>query len=188
MATVITPTRHRLSVEDFRRMVSTGILQADERIELIAGELIDMAPIGSEHAGTVYWLGQRLALAIGETALVGSQNPLQIDEHSQTQPDVLVLRLRPDFYRQNHPRPTDVLLLIEVADSSIRFDRDIKAPLYARHGIPEMWLVDLQQRCVEVYRDPDPEAGQYRSKTSHRQGQLVAERLALAAIDVEKLF
>ncbi|NJN48119.1 MAG: Uma2 family endonuclease, partial [Candidatus Competibacteraceae bacterium] len=146
MATVLAPTRHRLSVEDFQRMAQTGILNDDDRIELIAGDLIDMAPIGSEHAGVIDWLTRTLILATAQQAIVRIQSSLVLDDRSQPQPDVLVLRPREDFYRRAHPRPDDVLLLIEVADTSVRFDREVKIPLYARQGVPEVWLVDLTQR------------------------------------------
>jgi Uma2 family endonuclease len=188
MANVFVPTRHRLSVADFQRMAQTDILNEDDRIELLAGDLIDMAPIGSEHAGVIDWLTQQLVLATALQAIVRIQGPHILDEHSQPQPGLLVLRARDDFYRQAHPCPADVLLLIEVADTSIRFDRDVKIPLYARHGVPEVWLVDLAKRYVEVYREPRLEAGQYREMTTHSHGALSPERLPMVAIEVDQLF
>lgn len=188
MTTAYAPTRHRLSADDFLRMAHSGILDEDDRVELIEGDLIDMAPIGTEHAGLVYWLSQRLTLMIGDGAIVGAQNPLYLDEHSQPQPDLLVLRAREDYYRQAHPRAADVLLLIEVADTSARFDREVKVPLYARHGVAEVWLVDVARRCVEVYRDPQPANGEYHQMTIHRQGELVPRDLPMVSIAVEQLF
>ena len=154
------PVRHLLSVHDFHRMGEAGILAGDDRIELMDGGLIDMAPIGSAHAGMVMRLSQRLTLALAGRALVSSQNPVRLDERSEPQPDIAVLRNRRDFYQESHPGPTDVLLIIEIADSSLDYDRDVKVPLYARRGVPEVWLVDLNARHVSIYRRPD--GGAYR--------------------------
>lgn len=188
MTTAYAPTRHRLSADDFLRMARSGILDEDDRIELIEGDLIDMAPIGSEHAGLVYWLSQRLTLAIGDAAIVGAQNPLYLDIHSQPQPDVLVLRTQQDYYRKAHPRAEDVLLLIEIADTTVRFDRTVKIPLYARHGVAEVWLVDVAQRSVEVYREPLSESSAYRQMTVYRQGLITPQQLPMVSITVEQLF
>ncbi len=152
--TVPGPVRHLLSVHDFHKMGEAGILAEDDRVELIDGELIDMAAIGSAHAGTVIRLTDWFARALAGRALVSSQNPVRLDERSEPQPDIAVLRNRSDFYRQSHPGPSDVLLVIEIADSSLQFDRDVKVPLYARHGVPEVWLVDLNARRVSIYRRP----------------------------------
>jgi Uma2 family endonuclease len=188
MAILNAPTRHRLSVADFQRMIYAGILHEDERIELIVGDLINMAPIGSEHASVIDWLTRMLILATGQSAIVRVQSPLLLDDYSQPQPDVLVLQAREDFYRHAHPRPDDVLLLIEVADTSVRFDRDVKIPLYAKCGVPEVWLLDLGKKCVEVYRGPQPEIGRYREMAVHTQGYLVPERLPTLTVEVERLF
>jgi Uma2 family endonuclease len=146
------PRRHRLTVEDYYRMGEAGILRPDERVELIEGEIIDMAPPGSRHAGTVTQLQELLHAAVGRAAQIRTQNPVSIDRYSEPQPDLAVLRPRADYYKSAHPRPENVLLLIEVADTSLRYDRDIKTSLYARHGIPEVWLVDVQRRQVTRYR------------------------------------
>jgi len=166
--------RHKLDVDAYDRMANAGIFEEDDRIELIDGELIDMAPIGQEHAATVGTLTKVFVLACGEIATVWCQNPVRVDEHNEPQPDFAILRLRADGYRTgNRPGPADVLLLVEVADSSVRFDRQIKLPLYARSGIGEVWIVDLKRRIVDVYRNP----------TSHGYGEpktyQPGERLAL---------
>jgi len=188
MAILNAPTRHQLSVADFQRMVYAGILHEDERIELIAGDLINMAPIGSEHASVIDRLTQLLILATTQSTIVRVQSPLLLDDYSQPQPDVLVLQAREDFYRHAHPRPDDVLLLIEVADTSVRFDRDVKIPLYARHGVQEVWLLDLGKRCVEVYRNPQSEIGRYCEIDVHDQGDLIPRRLPAVTVDVQRLF
>jgi Uma2 family endonuclease len=146
--------RHRLTVGDYHRMGEAGIFCEDDRVELIEGEVIDMPPIGSSHAGTVTWFVALLHKALAGQAIVTSQNPVRLGEHSEPQPDIAVLRFRSDFYRKSHPQPEDVLLLIEVADTTVRYDREIKIPLYARYGIPEAWLIDLQTERVEIYLQP----------------------------------
>jgi Uma2 family endonuclease len=149
--------RHRLTVHDYYRMAEVGILPPDARVELIEGEIIDMAPNGSRHAGTI---DQLAAIFAGlerparDRVMVRVQNPIRLDEHSEPKPDVALLRPRADFYKSAHPRPADVLLIIEVADTSLRYDREIKMPLYARYGIPELWVVDIIGRSLTRYRDP----------------------------------
>ena len=147
------PRRHRLTVADYYRMGEVGILAPDARVELIDGEIIDMAPPGDPHAGTVDQLALLLGQAVAGHAHVRVQNPLWLDKHSEPQPDVAVLKPLADFYKSRRPRPPDTLLVVEVADTSLRFDRDDKIPLYARHGIPEVWLVDLRARRL-IYREP----------------------------------
>ena len=135
-------------------MGEAGILHEDDRVELIEGELIDMAPIGPDHAGTVNGLVKALVMACGDHAVVAVQNPVRLDRHSEPQPDFALLRPRADQYRTAHPGPADILALIEVANTSLRFDRAIKLPLYARAGVPELWIVDLAGRSIDVHRDP----------------------------------
>ena len=146
--------QHRLSVDDYYKMGEAGIFGPHERVELIEGRLIDMAPIGSDHAGKVIRFTTLLSSVLAGRALISSQNPIRLSDHSEPQPDFAVLRPRSDFYEASHPEPQDVLLIIEVADTSIRYDQEIKLPLYARHGIPEVWLLDLRNAQLEVYRQP----------------------------------
>jgi len=146
--------RHRYSVEDYERMGQAGILGEDDRVELIEGEIIDMPPIGSPHGGSVNRIAQKLTLAVGDRALVATQNPLRLDDFSEPQPDIALLKPREDFYAARHPGPEDVLMVIEVAETSVRYDRDKKLPLYARAGIPEVWLVDLPGRALYICRSP----------------------------------
>lgn len=148
------PARHLLTVHDFHKMGEAGILGEDDRIELIDGELIDMAPIGSLHASIVMRLTSLFAQAMAERAILSPQNPIRLADWSEPQPDIAVLRYRSDFYRDSHPVAEDVLLLVEVADTTLRYDRNIKIPLYARHGVPEVWLVDPNARSLEVHRQP----------------------------------
>ena len=148
------PRRHRLTVADYYRMGEIGIFAPDARVELIDGEIIDMPPIGSPHAGKVNLLVKLLAQAVRDQAVLLVQNPVVLGDHSSPQPDLALARPQADFYASRHPQAGDLLLVIEVADSSLRFDRDDKVPLYARHGIPEVWLVDLKAKRLVRYRNP----------------------------------
>lgn len=169
------PARHKLNVDDFHRMGDAGIFGEDDRIELIDGDLIDMAPIGQGHAAVVSGLNEALVVACHGRAIVSPQDPVRLDRLSEPQPDFAVLRRRADFYSAGErPGPADVLLLVEVADSSLSFDRNVKLPLYARAGIAELWIVDLKGRVLEAHRHPGGDG--YRETTTHRAG----EQLALA--------
>ena len=148
------PVRHLLTIHDFHRMGEAGILGDDDRIELIEGELIDMAPIGSHHAGTVIRLTSLFNRALAGRAILSPQNPVMLADRSEPQPDIAILRNRADYYTDSHPASEDVLLIVEVADTTLSYDREIKIPLYARHGIPEAWLMDLSARSLEVHRRP----------------------------------
>jgi Uma2 family endonuclease len=152
------PRRHRLTVEEYFRMVEVGILRPRERVELIEGEILDMAPVAELHGGTVAQLIPLLQETLGKRAVLWVQSTVILDRRSAPEPDFAVLRPRADFYKKSGlPRPADILLIIEVADSSLRHDRDTKAPLYARQAIPEYWLVDVRGKHLTRYRDPGAE-------------------------------
>ena len=148
-------TRRPLTVAEYHRMGEVGILTRDDRVELIEGQLVAMSPIGSAHAGTSNALTRRLVLAVGDRGIVAVGNPVQLDDLSEPQPDFAVLKAREDDYRRATPRPDEVLLIIEVADSSLAYDRNVKRSLYARHGIPEFWIVNLVAGEVEVCRSAE---------------------------------
>jgi len=148
--------RYRLTSAIFHEMVEKGILNEDDRLELIEGELVTLSPIGPEHSGIVDQLAAILIKQLGDRAVVKVQGPLQLDESTEPQPDLILLEPRRDYYKHSLPRPADVALVIEVADSSLAYDRAIKMPLYAGAGIPEAWIVNLIDRWIEVYRDPSP--------------------------------
>ena len=149
--------RRKIDVFEYHLMGEAGILGEDDRVELIEGELVAMAPIGSDHSGTVNALTELLILAVGRRGVVSPQNPVRLDNYSEPQPDFTVLKPRADRYRRAHPVPGDVLLVIEVAKSSFAYDRDVKLPLYARHGIPEVWIVDIEADAIHVARGPGAE-------------------------------
>ena len=183
------PVRRLWSVADFHRMGETGFLDPEARLELIEGELFEMAPIGSFHAGTVSILNRLFMRAVSDAQIVYVQNPIVLGDDSEPQPDIVLLRPRADYYLSAHPRAQDVLLLIEVSDSTAQFDRKTKVPLYARHGIPEVWLVmGPRRRHVEVYRDPQPERGVYQTRLQLREGVLVPALLPTAEIRLDELF
>jgi Uma2 family endonuclease len=159
---VAAPSRRLISVDAFHRMGETGILGPSDRVELINGNLIDMSPIGVLHAALVDILARHFGRCAGESVFIRCQNPLRLDDSSEPQPDIAILRPRTDLYTTGHPGPADVLLLIEVADTSLAYDLGTKVPLYARHGIPEVWVIDAATRQTRVFRRPvgGGEAGQ----------------------------
>jgi Uma2 family endonuclease len=151
--------RHRFSVADYYRLGEAGLLDPEKKTELIDGEVIEVAPMNSRHAGTVGRLAREVQFAVGRRALVLSQTPLALSARAEPQPDVMLLKARSDQYVKSHPTAADVLLLIEVAASSARFDREIKLPLYARSGVSHVWIVDLDAGLFRMFRSPAK--GQY---------------------------
>lgn len=149
----VTIARHRFSRHNFHAMVNSGILTEDDRVELIEGEIVQMSPINAAHAGHINRIVRLFSTRLGERAIVGAQNPIELGNDSEPQPDIALLNPRSDFYEQGHPSAADVLLLVEVADSSLEYDRSVKAPLYARSGVRELWIVNLRDERIELYRD-----------------------------------
>ena len=149
-------TRHQFTVDDYHAMVVAGALKEDDRVELIEGEIVDMTPIGLRHAAAVNILNRWLVTGCGSRAIVQCQGPIQIGLRSEPQPDLVALRPEDDFYRNKAATPDDVLLLIEVADRSLLYDRRVKLPLYARAGLREVWIVDLVRDEVQIHREPTP--------------------------------
>ncbi len=163
--------RRRFTTDEYHQIAQAGILGEDDRVELIEGEIVEMTPIGARHAECVDRLTDLFARAFGDAARVRVQNPIVLGEHSESQPDVALVRPKPGFYTSGHPTPGDVLLLVEVADSSVDPDRRVKVPLYVRSAIQEMWLVDLEQDTITIYRDPTPDG--YRSaRVARRDDEL----------------
>jgi len=143
----------RFTVGEYHRMAEVGILGEDDRVELIEGEVVEMTPIGSRHAGCVRWVDRMFGSSLGDRAIVSVQNPIRLSELSEPQPDLALLKPRADFYRDSHPESPDVLLVVEVIESSMAYDR-AKLSLYAAAGITEVWRVDLPRGTVERYRRP----------------------------------
>jgi Uma2 family endonuclease len=145
---------HRFTVEDYYRMAEVGVIARGARVELLDGQLVDMMPIGPFHSGVVDRLVELFSEQNQQRWSVRAQNPLRLDKHSEPQPDVMLLKRRADSYTRNHPVPDDVFLIIEVADSSLDLDQCEKLPVYGKAGIPEVWIVNLPERHIEVYREP----------------------------------
>ncbi len=160
------------TVDEYHRMIETGILKDDDRVELLNGAIVTMAPIGSRHFSSVNRIDLLLKLRLWDKAVVSIQSAVTLRPDSEPQPDIALYRLRADVYASGLPEAVDTLLIIEVADSTLSHDRQIKVPLYARAGIPEVWIVDLVARRVEVYRSPSPEG--YRELRYASPGERIA--------------
>jgi Uma2 family endonuclease len=178
--------KHRFNVKEYYRMAETGVLQPDARVELLNGEIIDMSPIGPFHGGVTNYLTEIFTAVSKRRLVTAVQNPVRLDEHSEAQPDLVLLKPSSDFYRRQHPQPADVFLLIEVSDSSLATDREAKLPVYGRAGIAEVWIVNLIEQAVEVYREPHFTG--YGSKTILRAGdQAAPQAFPDVTVDVAEL-
>ena len=165
-------TRHKFTVDEYHKMAEAGIFTEDDRVELLDGEIVEMTPIGKAHAGRVNRLIRAFSVLLPDRAVVSVQNPIHLSDDSEPQPDFALLAPRRDFYTSALPEANDILLVVEVADSSLGTDRTVKARLYARADIREMWLANLVDQRIEVYRDPSPDG--YRSVVSVGPGGTVS--------------
>ena len=161
--------KNHFTVSEYERMGETGMLPPDARVELIEGEIIEMSPIGSRHAACVELLAEQVRELVKGIFLVRTQNPIVLDNFSEPQPDVAVLKFRPDRYLNAHPRPSDILIVIEVAETTVHFDRHVKVPLYARAGIPEVVLFNLPEDRLECFLQP--ETGIYQVSRVFNRGE-----------------
>lgn len=157
------PQKHLTDLAEWRRMGDAGIFPPDSRMELIEGEILTMAPIGFNHAGHVNRLARHFILMQSDQSQVRTQSPLQLGDLSEPEPDLVLVKADANDYTTRHPNATDALLVIEVSDSTLRFDKSQKLRLYATHGIPEYWIVNLIDNCLEVYRQPQD--GDYLDKS-----------------------
>jgi Uma2 family endonuclease len=175
---------HNLTVSEYERMGESGIFPPDVRVELIEGEIIEMSPIGSRHAACVRLLSTALNQQVVENAIVSIQNPIRLSDFSEPQPDVAILKFRKDYYREGHPGPDDVLLVIEVADTTVHYDRNVKVPLYARAGIAEALLFNLPDDRLEYFSRP--ERGVYQvNRITNRGQQFESTSVVGLTLDVE---
>lgn len=185
--TATLPKRHRITADEYHRMGEAGILSEDDRVELIEGDLIDMSPIGHQHAGIVNRLNRLFVMAVDDRAVISIQNPVRLNDQSEPQPDLVLLKPRSDDYMSATPTAADLLLVVEVADTSIAYDRSVKMPLYARHGIPEAWLIGSEKKAVEVFRDPSPDG--YRHVRCFGRGEVIRPLLCPEIeLDLSDLF
>jgi Uma2 family endonuclease len=160
------------TVEEYHKMVEADILTPDDRVELIEGEIVQMAAIGRRHAACVRRLIRLFSQRLSDRVLVDVQDPVELSDRSEPQPDLALLQQRPDFYESGHPHPEDVILLVEVADTTAEADREVKIPLYAKAGIAEVWLVDINEQSLEVYRERS--ANGYQNVQKLGRGQTVS--------------
>jgi Uma2 family endonuclease len=183
---MLVQSQHRFSVKDYYRMAETGVLRPDARVELLDGRIIDMSPIGPFHGGVTTYLTELFAAMSKGRWQTRVQNVVRLDNFSEPQPDLLLVKPVKDFYRRRHPQPEDVFLLIEISDTTLESDQGEKLPAYGRAGIPEVWIVNLNELTIEVYREPNFTG--YASKTVLRAGEQ-AKPLAFpdAAVDVAEL-
>jgi Uma2 family endonuclease len=179
--------RWQFTVADYSRMREAGILSEDDRVELLDGEVRPMSPIGPFHAAIVNLLVMLLTRHLGDRAIVSVQNPIQLNDYSEPQPDVAILQPRQDFYAAAHPRPDDILIAIEVADSSLEYDRAEKLPRYAEAGITEVWIVDIGNQTVEQYTQP--RNGRYHQLRLVEHGEdVIAQAIDQLVLAVDALF
>ena len=181
---VAVPVRHQFTVDDLKQFVAAGVLAEDDRVELIEGDLIDMSPINEPHEDAVDMFSDHLVGQVGQSARVRFGSPVRLSNLSLVQPDISVVRRQ--RYRNNHPVPEDVLLLIEISDSTLSFDLRTKVPLYAHTGVPEVWVVDVNARLIHRFRQP--EGSSYRLAEQHRPGDTIAidalPHVTLAVADI----
>ena len=170
-------TRWRFTVHDYHRMGEAGILHEDDRVELIEGEIVEMTAIGTRHFSCVNGLTRMLIMNVGDAAIVSVQNPVRLNEYTEPQPDLTVIRARD--YRVSLPGPEDVLLLIEVSDATLAYDRGVKLPLYARAGIGEVWIVNLPGEIIERYAGPSADGY---LRTDHKRRGQTLECVALPGL------
>jgi Uma2 family endonuclease len=174
------PQQRRFTVDEYYRMAEAGVFAPDDRIELLDGRIYAMSPISSEHAACVRRLTRLLIQGVGTNAIVSTQNPVRIDQNSESEPDVSLLHPRDDDYASRHPQPSDVLLVVEVAETSLEFDRTVKGSLYAQVGIPALWIANLEAGRIEVYRSPGEDG--YVQNRHYERGQSISVQ-SLSALD-----
>jgi Uma2 family endonuclease len=175
--------RKRFTSREYEQIIAAGVFAEDDRVELLEGEIVEMSPIGPSHSGCVLRLTELLYKMQSPPWMVRVQDPIHLSEFSEPQPDISVVQRRSDYYANGHPEPEDILLLIEVSESSLAYDRDIKLPLYARAGIPEVWVVALLHQTVDVYRLPG-EDGYGEKRMAQRGDVLTAVNLPGVSLDV----
>jgi Uma2 family endonuclease len=179
-------TKKLFTVDEYYRMAQAGILDPDARLELIEGEILEMSPVGTRHVSCVNRLNRLFNRRLGDEALVSVQNPVRLSNYTETQPDIVLLRPRDDCYKEKRISWEDACLVIEVSDTTIRRDRDLKLPLYSTAGISELWIIDLQQETLFAYREPGPKS-YGKTLTLNRGGSLSMLAFPVVVFQVEEL-
>lgn len=178
-------TKYRFNIDEYHRMGEAYIIPYEKRVELINGEIFEVDPITSLHSGTVKLLARIFNDISEETYIISIRNPVGLNRYSELDPDIAILNYRDDFYTKSHPKPDEVLLIIEVADSSLEKDRTVKLPLYATAGIKETWIVNLQDQQIEVSTEPSPKG--YANCHIYRKGDMIHTDL-IKELAVDKVF
>jgi Uma2 family endonuclease len=176
--------RRCFTVEEYHKMGEAGLFDEKERVELINGEIYDMSPINSRHAGITDFLASLFKESLSEKKIIRVQNPVSLDESSEPEPDVAVVQFRKDWYTKSHPSPNEIILLVEVSDSTLSFDRAIKLPLYAKAAVPEVWIINLQEDQIEVHNLPSDKG--YAQIRVFRPGDNIPHEL-LGMLEVDKI-
>ncbi|MCU0348395.1 MAG: Uma2 family endonuclease [Saprospiraceae bacterium] len=175
-----------LTVTDYHKMAEVGILDEDDRVELINGEIIEMSPIGSIHTSRLKRIMRLFHnMPNVDKYLVSVQDPIFLGKYSEPQPDLAILHFRADFYEEKHPEPQDILLVIEVSDTSLGYDREVKKPLFAAAGIPELWIVNIEDEQVEVYKTP--QNGDYSNRQDFKRGEAIFVENLGFEVEVDKV-
>lgn len=181
----VSKKKYLFTVDDYHQLGEAGIIAEDEKVELLFGEIVKMSPIKSPHAGTVKLLNRLFNNRIGKNYIVAVQDPIELDKYSEPEPDLSILKFRDDIYTRSHPKAEDTLLLIEVADTSLMIDREVKIPLYASAGIPEAWIINLQERQIEIFTTPSPNG--YSQIHIYRKGETIHHEL-VGKLDIDEIF
>lgn len=183
---VTSPSRKLFTVDEYYRMLDVGVIRPDDRIELIEGEIVQMAPMSCKHGGCITYLIQVLNELVNGKAIVNSQIPLHLNDYSEPEPDVCILKNREDFYRNAHATPKDILLVIEVSLSTLSYDLNAKIPMYANSGVIEVWVVDLENE--EVHQFTEPLDGEYQNHIIHQKNETVqAQQIESAVLSVNDI-
>jgi Uma2 family endonuclease len=183
----IPPTQRLITVEEYYRMAEIGLLKPDSRVELIEGAIIDMAPIGPRHNSALYKLTRWFTLAVGEQAIVGVGSSIRLSNITEPQPDLLLLKPRADFYSSRIATTEDTLLVVEVSDTTLSYDRKVKVPLYARYGVPEVWIVDVEGSCLHCFR-ARANAAYNETRTTASPGVIAVPGLGGVTVNLSYLF
>ena len=179
-------TKKLFTVDEYYKMAEAGILDQDLRLELIEGEIIEMSPIGARHASCVSRANKLFLSKLGDRIWLSPQNPIRLSNITEPQPDIVLLKPRPDFYGSKHPSGDDTYLVLEVSDTTLRYDRDRKGPLYAKAGVPEVWIEDLRSNKILVLRNPEKDR-YLQSLTFQRGEQIVIAAFPEIAFQVDDL-
>ena len=175
---------YQWTVEDYHRLVEAGILEEDSQVELLNGQIVQMSPVGDLHAACVDKLNELFRDILGKSVIIRVQSPVYLEKYSEPEPDIAILKRKENFYADGHPRPEDVLLIVEVADTSIKKDKELKVPAFANAGIPECWIVNLGKQQIEQYYQPAE--GEYQHKHIYSREQILESGL-IGTISVEQV-